>query len=143
MNAISPKPRRQDTGICEHCHANFGYYLIHNGFGDSAYGYSDSTCYTCLLDSWKVPPGVHLQIQKKITPDIENHLLPAPDGGRFRALSVPRCPHCNHPLDPVKATEYIEKNAEGTKVGWRWDRDWNGIYCIVIEEKLVRDNWKT
>jgi hypothetical protein len=142
MNVISPKPREQQRGICDLCTKTFDYYLAHNGFGDSAYAYSDSTCYTCLLDSWKVPPGINLQIQKKITTDIEDHLLPVPGGGRFRASAVPRCPHCNHTLDPIKATEYIEKNAEGTKSGWRWDRHWNGIYCIVIENKLVRDNWK-
>jgi hypothetical protein len=144
MNTTSSQPRRQDIGTCDNCNATFGYYLIHNGFSDTAYAYSDSTCYTCLLGGWtgKVPRDVPLQIQKKITADIEDHLLPAPDGGRFRALAVPRCPHCNHPLDPIKATEYIEKNAEGTKVGWRWDRHWNGVYCIVIENKLVRDNWK-
>jgi hypothetical protein len=95
-----------------------------------------------LLDGWKVPSGIQLQIQKKITSNIENHLLPAPDGGRFSAAAVPRCPHCNIPLDPVKAAKYIEENAAGTKGGWRWDRSWNGMYCIVIENRVVRDNWK-
>jgi hypothetical protein len=85
---------------------------------------------------------MHLEIQKKITADIEDHLLPAPDGGVFRASAGARCPHCNHALDPVKAADYIEKNAEGTKKGWRWQQDWNGMYCIVIENRLVSDNWK-
>jgi hypothetical protein len=46
-------------------------------------------------------------------------------------------------MDAVKATNYIEKNAEGTKVGWRWDQNWNSMYCIVIENRLVKDNWNT
>jgi hypothetical protein len=117
---------------------------VHCGFGDCAYAYSDNTCYTCLLDGWtkKVPHGVQLKIQKKIDPMIERYLEPAPDGGIFRASAAPRCPHCNEELDVDKATVYIEKNAAGTVKGWRWQRNWNDIYCIVIENLVVNDNWK-
>jgi hypothetical protein len=134
--------REQNPGYCDNCNKPFHYYLVHNGFGDSAYAYSDSTCFTCILDGWHVPDGITLKIQRKITEDIENYLLPAPDGGSFKASAVPRCPHCNQPLDPIKATEYIEKNAEGSKGGWRWDKSWDGIHCIIIENRLVIDNWK-
>jgi len=122
---------------------NFRYSLVHNGFNDSAYGYSDTTCYTCLLDGWTpTPPGVSLTIHKKITADVEEYLTQAPDGGHFLASAVPRCPHCNEPLDPIKATTYIERNAEGTKSGWRWQQSWNGIYSISIEGRVVRNNWR-
>jgi hypothetical protein len=42
----------------------------------------------------------------------------------------------------VRATEYIEPQAEGTKKGWRWQRTWTGLYSIIIEDSVVHDVWK-
>jgi hypothetical protein len=39
------------------------------------------------------------------------------------------------------ATAYIEINAPGTKKGWRWQRNWQATYCIVIENRVVNDNF--
>ena len=134
--------RETSEGTCDKCGALFQYYLIHNGFNDSAYAYSDSTTYTVLLDGWKVPSDVPVKIQGTIQEKTEEYLLPAPDGGIFRASASPRCPLCGHVLDPIAATKYIEANAEGTKGGWRWQKSWDGIYCIVIENRVVHDAYK-
>jgi hypothetical protein len=40
------------------------------------------------------------------------------------------------------ATGYIETNAPGTKKGWRWQQNWRETYCIVIEDRVVNDNFK-
>jgi len=40
-------------------------------------------------------------------------------------------------LSAVTATSYIESNAPGTKKGWRWQRNWSGLYGIVIEGRRV------
>ena len=135
--------RRKDLGQCEHCGRSFGYYLIHNGFNDSAYAYSDTVCSTALLDRWKIPANIPVAIRGKIKQETEKYLLPAPGGGRFKASSSPRCPHCNQILDPVRASRYIEENAEGSKGGWRWQQSWDGMYCIIIEDLLVRDPYIT
>ena len=42
----------------------------------------------------------------------------------------------------LKATEWIEANAPGTKKGWRWQKNWTGLYCILVEERVTQDNWK-
>jgi hypothetical protein len=44
-------------------------------------------------------------------------------------------------LSAEVATGYIEKNAPGTSKGWRWQRDWQGTYCIVIEGRRIDNNW--
>jgi hypothetical protein len=135
--------REREIGICEHCSKEFGYYLVHNGFGDSAYAYCDRCSYTVHLSGWsKTPAGVRLQIQRKISQDVEPFLKPCPCGGSFRADAGPRCPHCHRTISPIFATTYIEKNAAGTAKGWRWQKNWDDVYSIVIENLLVKDWWK-
>jgi hypothetical protein len=130
------------TGCCEYCNDTFHYRLIHNGFGDSAFGYCDKCSYTVLLSGWSpVARRVSFQIQQRITPDLEPLLKPCPCGGAFRASADPRCPSCARVISATKATTYIERNAPGTAKGWRWQQSWSGIYSIVINEKIVQDWW--
>ncbi len=135
--------REHYTGTCDKCGEAFQYYLIHNGFNESAFAYSDSDSYVALLDGWKVPIGISLRPHDQIEQTIENYLSPSPLGGLFRSGASPRCPSCNQPMDPEKAADYIERDAPGTAKGWRWQRSWNGVYCIVINDMVVHDNWKT
>lgn len=134
--------QKENRGLCEHCNEPFHYTLIHNGFNDSAYAYSESTCYTALLDGWKIPANVPVAIQGRIKKETEAYLTPAPDGGLFLASASPRCPNCNQILDPIKAAKYIEADAEGTKAGWRWQRNWDSVYCIIIEDRIANDPYK-
>ena len=41
--------RELSVGECEHCHGQFGYYLIHSGFNDSNYAYCDFCGKTAVL----------------------------------------------------------------------------------------------
>jgi hypothetical protein len=43
------RERNDGSGVCDHCSAPFGYYLIHNGFNDTAYGYCDLCGRTALV----------------------------------------------------------------------------------------------
>ena len=132
----------ESIGCCEHCAKKFSYQLFHNGFGDSAYGYCERCGYTLILSSWaKSPAGVNLKIQAPITKAIEPFLRACPCGGTFRAPGAPRCPHCSQELSAIIATSYIEANALGAMKGWRWDQRWDGIYAIVIENRVVNDWW--
>jgi hypothetical protein len=134
--------RKQDIGACEHCNETFGYHLIHNGFNNSAYAYCEACGITALLDGWKVPKGIHLELHQAIAAEVESCLTPCLCGGSFRADASPRCPHCQQPLSATGAADYIELQAEGSKKGWRWQRTWTGLYCIIIEDRVVRDVWK-
>ena len=134
--------RTKDEGICEHCRKTFGYYLIHNGFNESSYAYCDQCGMPVLLHTEKIPKGVNVEPHQVITQDVERHLLPCSCGGSFRSGAGPRCPHCHDRLSPVSATEYIEAHAEGTKAGWRWQKTWAGLYCIIIEDRFVQDVWR-
>jgi hypothetical protein len=134
--------RRHDFGDCEHCKKQFGYYLIHTGFNESSYAYCDSCGFTALLDGWKVPKSIQMVRHQNIAPEIETHLAPCQCGGAFRAGASPRCPHCRQPLSADRAADFIERQAEGTKKGWRWQRSWTSLYCIIIEDKVVHDIWK-
>jgi hypothetical protein len=134
--------RKQDIGDCEHCKKQFGYYLVHNGFNDSAYAYCDTCGATALLSGWTVPKNIHMVLHQNITPEVQPHLAPCHCGGSFHAGASPRCPHCRQILSAVLAADYIESQVEGTQKGRRWQRSWTSLYCIIIENKVVNDVWK-
>jgi hypothetical protein len=131
------------TGNCEHCGQEFEFELLHNGFGDSSYAYCDTCGKVAILSGWSKdwPKGVKCT-QAEMPPAMEPHLELCSCGGRFRTGSSPRCPHCKESLSADKAGDYIEPQAPGTKKGWRWQRSWNGVYCMVIGGIRVNDNFK-
>jgi hypothetical protein len=134
---------REQIGVCESCRSYFQYVLIHNGFGDSAYAYCDECGKLCLLDCWyqEIPKSANVQWHKCIEPEIEPLLQPCSCGGHFKFGASPRCPTCHEKLSAERATTYLEKNAPGTAKGWRWQKNWTGCYCVIIESQIVRDNW--
>ena len=81
-------------------------------------------------------------IAEVIEPALEPLLRTCDCGGRFKASAAPRCPHCRSELSASEAKQYLEAAAPGTGKGWRWQETWSGLYCIVIGDKLVNDNWK-
>jgi hypothetical protein len=97
-----------------------------------------------LLSGWfkKIPADAQLQAHKSISAGIEPYLEPCNCGGTFRSNASPRCPRCLHSLSPETAARWIEANAPGTSKGWRWQRNWSGVYAIVIEGHRVCDNWR-
>ena len=135
--------RSTATGTCDVCGQTFQYWLIHNGFNDSAYAYCDRCgCEASLNGYYKdVPPQAHLKIHGPINPEAEEFLQPCSCDGTFRADASPHCPHCKSPLSAEAARSYIEANAPGTAKGWRWQRSWKGLYSLIIEDRWVRDNW--
>jgi hypothetical protein len=36
---------------------------------------------------------------------------------------------------------YIEAQSLGTAKGWRWQCNWQGLYCVVINGRSVKDNF--
>jgi hypothetical protein len=133
---------KPDIGMCEHCGGNFPYALLHNGFNESAYAYCGSCGMTTVLDACKVPEGIQIQFHAVIKLEDEGLLLPCECGGAFKSGAYPRCPLCRQLLSAELAKHWIEANAPGTGKGWRWQCAWTGLYAIVIDNKLVRDNWK-
>jgi hypothetical protein len=138
--------QKLDVGSCEHCSKTFGYYLIHSGFNDSSYAYCDHCGMTAIRSVYgKRMPKLALNGLpfEEICSELESYLLPCQCGGPFKKGASPRCPHCSEPLSPDAAAGYIETNALGTKTGWHWQRNWRSLYCIVIENMAVSDNFKT
>ena len=133
---------KPDMGACEHCGVTFPYALLHNGFNESAYAYCDSCGMTAVLDGWKVPDGIQIKFHTVIKSEDESLLLPCECGGAFKSGASPRCPHCHKSLSAESARQWIEANAVGTAKGWRWQCSWTGLYAIVIDNNLVKDNWK-
>lgn len=134
--------RRDGDGNCEACGKPFPYYLIHNGFSDSAYAYCDTCGYTALLGLYTHPKGLSFQPFKRIDASVEAHLKPCRCGGHFTADASPRCPACGKALSAEEAASWIEANAQGSAKGWRWQRNWRELYCIVIQGRSVSDPWK-
>jgi hypothetical protein len=130
-------------GTCEHCQQQFQYWLGHSGFGECVFAYCDACGKTAILSLWdkRMPSLPKCPGQQEICSAMEAFIEPCDCGGRFKRGSAPRCPHCNRPLSAELATSYIEFNAPGTKKGWRWQRSWSGLYCIVVEDKRINDNF--
>jgi hypothetical protein len=131
------------TGKCGYCKSAFKLDLLHCGFGDCSYAYCNSCGKTALLSGWskKWPVGVKCT-QAEISAEMEVHLEPCSCGGSFLKGSSPRCPECKQPLSASEATSYIEDQAPGTKKGRRWQRNWSGLYGVVINGIKVNDNLK-
>jgi len=124
--------------------ASFEIKIFHNGFGNSSYAYCSNCGRTAILSGWskRWPSGVKCT-QAEIAAAMEQYLVPCECGGKFSKGNSPRCPQCNQSLLADKATGYIEAQSPGTAKGWRWQRDWQGIYCAVINDRRVSDNFKT
>ena len=135
----------KDKGQCETCGKGFAYFLVHNGFNDSAYSYCNRCGRTSILSGWCdiIPAGAKLKLHQVIAETSEPYLEKCECGGNFKRDASPRCPHCNTELSAIAATTYIEKNAPGTQKGWRWQQNWQSIYCIIVEGKSVTNNWKS
>ena len=133
--------RRYQKGVCEHCQFAYTFYLIHNGFNESAYAYSESDPYVAILSRWTVPEGIPVPNHGKITVTHEKFLKESPAGGHFTSEAVPRCPNCGKSIDAEAARQYIEGVPDRGPRGWQWQGNWKGIYCIVFEDYLINDNW--
>jgi hypothetical protein len=135
----------RNVGECEQCRRRFEYRIIHNGFNDTAYAYCDSCGMTTFVGGYgdtRQPVGAPLKIHGPIQAETEEWLQPCTCGGCFRHDAAPRCPHCREPLSAEAATSFIERNAEGTRGGWRWQRSWSGMYCLVIDGRSTKNNWR-
>jgi hypothetical protein len=123
-------------GDCEHCGRYYRYSLWHCGFGDNSYAYCDQ-CGMLATVNYSNPdvagfPPLTAQYQE-IDESWETSLQPCGCGGRFRKGVSPRCPFCREVLSPSHAAAHLEAQAVGAK-GWRWQGNWNGVYCIAIED---------
>jgi hypothetical protein len=131
--------------MCEECHKRFEYALIHNGPANTSYAYCNQCGRVALLDLAESRFPVDLlkkSAYKAVAPGMESHLAPCECGGSFTASSGPRCPHCNLPLSPAKASDYIERQAPSKSPDWRWQGNWTGNYCMIVEGRQVRNNFK-
>lgn len=133
--------RKQDPGVCDRCGRSFGYHLIHNGFNETCYAYCADCGMTAFMDTYyEDRPG--LPRHRAITSGAERFLAPCECGGSFEPGAAPRCPHCRNVLSANAAATWIEAAAPGTAGGWRWQRNWEGLYAIVIEYRSVHNPWR-
>jgi hypothetical protein len=138
-----PDPARRPTGTCQHCKAPFSYRLLHNGMNESSYAYCADCGMTGLLETRDqdrtadgIPP------HQAITAGGERFLAACACGGRFVPGASPRCPRCRETLSAVEAASWIEAQSPGTAKGWRWQRNWDGLYAIIIEDRMVTNPWR-
>ena len=133
--------KQDGTGNCQDCSGKFSYYLVHNGFNDSAYAYCSACGRTAILSAYTVPRGAPFEAFGKIGSGTEPFLKRCTCGGRFTTDATPRCPACRRSLSPIDARSWIEANAPGRRRGWRWQLSWDGPYCIVIDWQIEDDPW--
>jgi len=135
--------RRDGEGTCDACAATFEYYLVHNGFNDSTYGYCDTCGRTVIVYADNTGfDGAPAQSHHALPATVERQLPSCACGGRFGADAAPRCPSCLDQLSAQRATSWVEAQAAGTKMGWRWQQHWKGLYCIIIDNRDAEFHWK-
>ena len=88
-------------------------YPYHAGFGDQGFLYDDAGTLTL---TWSVYDSAYVALIGNKNPwalteedrtKLEDHLLPAPRGGRWRFRNPPRCRFCGHPIgDPIGRNIY-------------------------------------
>jgi hypothetical protein len=124
-------------GDCEHCGRVYRYSLWHCGFGDTSYAYCDDCGMLATINyssegvaDFPDPSARYQEIDIQWEPLLRH----CECGGRFRKGAAPRCPHCNEPLSATHAAAHMEKQAVGAPKGWCWQGNWNGVYCLAIED---------
>jgi hypothetical protein len=124
-------------GDCEHCSQAYRYMLLHAGFGDLSYAYCDA-CGTLAAFAYTNRDLADLPAatvrHEEIVAAWEPFLRPCSCGGTFRKGATPRCVYCNENLSAEHAAGHIEKNSVSAARGWRWQRNWRDLYCMVIED---------
>lgn len=124
-------------GDCEHCGSNYRYSLWHSGFGDTSYAYCDQ-CGMLAIINYSNPHVAALPTPiahyAEIDPQWEPLLKACPCGGSFRRGQSPRCPFCNERLSAMHAAGHIEAHAHGAGRHWQWQNDWQGVYCMAIDD---------
>jgi hypothetical protein len=126
-------------GACAHSGAVFRFELVHSGLNGSAFAYCGDCGCTALLDGRK--PGSPVALHGPITGDAEALLAACACGGGFAGNHAPRCPHCRGTLDAKSATGYIEAAIQPVAAGWKWQGDWHGLYCMIVEKRFAVDPW--
>jgi hypothetical protein len=128
---------------CPQCAKTFEYLLVHTGLNECAYAYCEACGNVAMLHARGelMPPVVRVRLHRRIDAAIEPHLAPCECGGRFRASAGPRCPSCRARLSAEALAAPIEEDAPATRDGWRWQRTWSGLYCFVVNNRWVEDNW--
>jgi hypothetical protein len=97
---------------------------------------------TALLGGYGlVPDSVQVRWYQAISTELEGHLRRCPLAGASRAAPHPRCPYCKQALSADAVAAPIEAHSPGTAKGWRWPRNWTGLYCVIVEDRVVNDNW--
>ena len=140
--------RESYQGTCDQCGRTFRYYLIHNGFNESCYAYCAKCGMTAVLDThYKDRTSEGFPRHRAITAGAQKALAPCACGGSFTPGAAPRCPHCSQVLSAKAATSWIERNAPGAQswlgwLGWHWQRNWDGLYALVIEDRMISNPWR-
>ncbi|MCP3997279.1 MAG: GNAT family N-acetyltransferase [bacterium] len=128
-------------GWCHQCGCEFPFEVVHCGFNNSSYAYCDD-CGTVALLAAGHEDKHGIPRHRAIAVEGEAQLSACPCGGRFAAGASPRCPHCREVLDPEQAAEYIEAAIRQVAAGWNWQRNWEGLYCLVVDRRVVYDSLK-
>lgn len=139
-----PEEKQASCAFCPDCGHQFPYDIWHCGFGDDWYLYCNRCGMAALFNHWdntvaEISKLHNIKGNQGLAPkSLEPFVLPCSCGGVFSLDASPRCPHCARELSAELMTIAIEKNAPGTAKGWRWDRNWKGIYVFVVDKRFVK-----
>ena len=122
-------------GICLH---GFGFRFVDSQLNDSFYAYCAFCGRTALFGLRGVPSKVPRDWGYRIGHDSQKFIQSCECGGRFRQNAEPRCPKCGSEIGTPEFEGYVNK-----MMGPQWDwRQYGGQFCMVIGERVVRDNWQ-
>ena len=89
-NICQQMVRDNSVGVCEHCHSEFAYYIVHNGFNDSAYAYCDACETSAILSGWykAIPPEANLRTHQRVQKMSNRFLSLAPAAERSEQTPI-------------------------------------------------------
>jgi hypothetical protein len=110
--------------LCEACGKDNAFaqpHRYHAGFGDQGFLYNDAGNLTLVWGSYdpaytelvgKMHPWMLTEVQRS---RLEDALIPAPTGGRWRFTNPPRCMHCGAPIgEPISSRNIYYLKYPGT-----------------------------
>jgi hypothetical protein len=110
--------------LCEACGKDNAFaqpHRYHAGFGNQGFLYNDAGNFTLVWGSFdpaytelvgKVHPWMLSEAQRS---RLEDALVPAPAGGRWRFTNPPRCTHCGAPIgEPLSSRNIYYLKYPGT-----------------------------
>ena len=131
---------------CAVCGQGFGYRFVDHQLNYSAYAHCNRCGQAAIFNLRRVPDHIPV-LGFRIGAEHEEYINGCECGGAFKSGAQPRCPTCSTEISTAILEDLVlahfepqgEWNRAGGPLDWRRA---GGQFCMVIDERVVRDVWR-